>query len=460
MNKVILFIVLFSLCKSNVGQNWIAPDGGFYGQHYSRMFADEVHNVLYTFAKDTNVLVNGKWKKWYPNTNGLLEGRNPIQYTNGYLYDFREYYLNNDPYKPVSALIKWSNATDLDTISVYKGQWSVGGGYLFNNKFYVTVGKDTIVNQFNKQYRYKSTLAEFDGNEFKNFWFDTLWSVINTEQFNGVGSLLNFNGETWLFGAFRNGVGGAAIYRNNKWEVFPIPIYGSVVKYLTYNNRLYAIGGFWKEVNPNNPGNGIAAWDGVKWDGVGGGVVSTANFMNGYFNDAVVCNNKIYFISTHMDYVSGFPASYVVSWNDTSWCTHGSDLYGTLGNLWDIECFRDTVYILNQGGWKHNGNEMGVYGKLQNMSFADSCRYMPVGLKENNLAFNFSFYPNPVKHKLKIELGSKTIQSIYLSDILGQIIYQAAPTSKEIDFSSFANGVYFLTITSDNRKKVFKIIKE
>lgn len=457
MKKIILFIVIFSLCKSNVGQNWIAPDGGFYGQHYSRMFADELHNVLYTFAKDTNVLVNGKWQKWYPNTTqSVLEGRNPVQYTDGYLYDFLNYYENGDPFKPRSALIKWSNATDLDTVKIYRGKYSFGSPCTINNKFYVVVGKDTTFNQYN----YRSTIAEFDGINLKNFEYDTLWSVIPTQQFNGVGSLFTYKGEKWILAALRNGVGGFAVFRNNKWEVLSQQIYGSVGKTLIYNNRLYAIGGFWKQVNPNNPGNGVAAWDGVKWDDLGGGVESTANFMNGYFNDAVVCNNKIYLISTHMDYVSGFKARYVVSWNDTSWCTVGSDLTGTLGNLWDIECFRDTVYILNQGGWKYNGMEKGVYGKLHNMSFVDSCRVFVNSIKENAFNSSISVYPNPVKNKLKIDVGSNTIQSIYITDILGQIISESSPTSNEIDVSNFAYGVYFLNLQVDNRKRVFKFIKE
>lgn len=69
-------------------------------------------------------------------------------------------------------------------------------------------------------------------------------------------------------------------------------------------------------------------------------------------------------------------------------------------------------------------------------------------------------YPNPVTNKLEINIGANSIQSIYITDILGQIIFEPSPNSKEIDVSNFENGVYFLNLQVDNRKRVFKIIKE
>lgn len=70
------------------------------------------------------------------------------------------------------------------------------------------------------------------------------------------------------------------------------------------------------------------------------------------------------------------------------------------------------------------------------------------------------FYPNPIQSFLTIESNANPIQTLKVSSLLGQVIYNEATinsTKKDIDFSQFSKGVYFVTI---NNSKVVKVIKD
>lgn len=79
---------------------------------------------------------------------------------------------------------------------------------------------------------------------------------------------------------------------------------------------------------------------------------------------------------------------------------------------------------------------------------------------ENN---SLSFYPNPVKDKLNLNLkDSSGIKSFTVSDITGkQILTQNTSSANiEIDFSRFSKGIYFVKVSSEKSQKTIKIIKE
>ncbi len=79
----------------------------------------------------------------------------------------------------------------------------------------------------------------------------------------------------------------------------------------------------------------------------------------------------------------------------------------------------------------------------------------------NNYAINsvndIKVYPNPVTDNLQIQTALQ-IKYIDVLDITGRVIYTS--TSKTINCSSFARGVYFITLTTENGKAVKKFVKE
>lgn len=73
-----------------------------------------------------------------------------------------------------------------------------------------------------------------------------------------------------------------------------------------------------------------------------------------------------------------------------------------------------------------------------------------------------AIYPNPSNDFVNIELGvdESRIQSITITDVLGKKVFESKFQNK-INISNLNQGVYFLTLTSnDNQKVVKRIIKE
>ncbi|GAB3334716.1 hypothetical protein GCM10027429_16230 [Marivirga atlantica] len=81
--------------------------------------------------------------------------------------------------------------------------------------------------------------------------------------------------------------------------------------------------------------------------------------------------------------------------------------------------------------------------------------------KEWNI--NISFFPNPTKGTLNIthDLAYKTI-NISVSNLDGQnIIHDTmSSNSKTIDLSKLQEGIYLISLESENQLKTFKILKK
>lgn len=91
------------------------------------------------------------------------------------------------------------------------------------------------------------------------------------------------------------------------------------------------------------------------------------------------------------------------------------------------------------------------------------------GVYEKELAKLFNVAPNPTQNKLTVKLNNPA--SIFklelsLQNVLGEIVYtqsenQLVPhTTKSISMENLANGVYFLTISADDKSQTVKVVKE
>ena len=83
-------------------------------------------------------------------------------------------------------------------------------------------------------------------------------------------------------------------------------------------------------------------------------------------------------------------------------------------------------------------------------------------LGNSNSTFEtLKYYPNPVRKSFYIS-NKSTIEKIEVNSIVGQVITrkEVNDLQTEIDLSSLTNGVYFITVTSQNENKIIKIIKE
>ncbi|GAA4761241.1 MULTISPECIES: T9SS-dependent choice-of-anchor J family protein [Flavobacterium] len=96
-------------------------------------------------------------------------------------------------------------------------------------------------------------------------------------------------------------------------------------------------------------------------------------------------------------------------------------------------------------------------------AYLDNLRFSPVPLlstNENNF-IGLKYYPNPVDNILNIENNS-VISSVEILSVTGQSLFIKSFLTNNItiDTNNFAHGVYFIKITSENKSKTLKIIKD
>jgi hypothetical protein len=91
----------------------------------------------------------------------------------------------------------------------------------------------------------------------------------------------------------------------------------------------------------------------------------------------------------------------------------------------------------------------------------DACTSIKIN---NALNVNYKIYPNPTSEKVTLEFLNNEIKSISIINLMGEMLYKQALSSEEdkfiLDMSRFSNGIYFISIESENTIKIVKIVKE
>jgi hypothetical protein len=85
-----------------------------------------------------------------------------------------------------------------------------------------------------------------------------------------------------------------------------------------------------------------------------------------------------------------------------------------------------------------------------------------VNLKVDSFDSNsFSYYPNPVNDILNLSY-SQEITDVKVFNVIGQQVFtkNINATTAQIDMSGFANGAYFIKVSSDKGTKTVKVIKK
>ena len=89
-------------------------------------------------------------------------------------------------------------------------------------------------------------------------------------------------------------------------------------------------------------------------------------------------------------------------------------------------------------------------------STADSC-YLTLGIKTLNRQLIFNISPNPSSGTISIA-GNITIDELKVSDMLGQIVYEAKPNATNTTLILTDAGIYFITLTSGTATSTKKVI--
>ncbi|MBN8697362.1 MAG: T9SS type A sorting domain-containing protein [Bacteroidetes bacterium] len=123
--------------------------------------------------------------------------------------------------------------------------------------------------------------------------------------------------------------------------------------------------------------------------------------------------------------------------------------YLMLGNFFD-EANTDTLYFGGPNNWTNES-----YYFLDDICVTTDSMFNETWTGINDLEQNnekLNIYPNPSNDIIKISTTSY-IEEIYLTNCLGQTVYQAESKNKnttEIDISAFSQGLYILKIKTEN----------
>lgn len=83
------------------------------------------------------------------------------------------------------------------------------------------------------------------------------------------------------------------------------------------------------------------------------------------------------------------------------------------------------------------------------------------GISSTRSDCKFIFYPNPVDKLLTVEMESQGVHTIEITTLNGQLLFngEMEGTTHQFDLSFFQNGVYFITVRSNDLITTRKIIK-
>jgi PKD repeat protein len=95
----------------------------------------------------------------------------------------------------------------------------------------------------------------------------------------------------------------------------------------------------------------------------------------------------------------------------------------------------------------------GQYLKCQTISVSG------IGITEHSNAIT-NVYPNPTSDVLHIASTAKTLTSICLYTVTGQMLKSPDAASSEVDLSGLTSGMYLLHIKSDEGTQIIKILKQ
>lgn len=263
----------------------------------------------------------------------------------------------------------------------------------------------------------------------QNFLFDTL----GHEQFFSV-----WNGSCW------DRVGNAFSNRN-----------GPIFKMIVFDNELYIAGAFSKSRDSLAPGNGIARWNGSRWDDLRGGVRLNSIAYLGAITDMAIFNNELYVVGA-FENAGSVHSINIAKWTGSRWCGVRDTFDAGISN---IAFLRDTLFIAGNFH-KINSDSINYLAKLGDFSIFDTCEVV-LQINEANLS-EVKIYPNPTTDIIAIESNDPLIE-VSLFDLLGRRKFSKFYNGTYSDFMDLRNfdaGTYIIFIKGKNANFFKKIIKQ
>ena len=106
-------------------------------------------------------------------------------------------------------------------------------------------------------------------------------------------------------------------------------------------------------------------------------------------------------------------------------------------------------------------NDLQNY-RIRKVAFNPTCNLSSLNVATTTTNPNISIYPNPAYEQITITANSN-ITNITITDLLGQAVLtrHISSTTAEINMTGLSPGIYFVTVTNENKNKVVrKIVKQ
>jgi hypothetical protein len=290
-----------------------------------------------------------------------------------------------------------------------------------------------------------------DGGKTWHYPYNVVHPTEATANFGPFADLEIYNGDVYTLnngspGSDSAGWKGIVRWDGTQWHAYPYGMWGGWARSTAlafYQNELYMGGTFFQADHPNNPGNGIAKWDGTQWTSMGGGV-------GGFVIDLFLHDSLLYtFISN-----SGFadaPISYFAAWNGHQWC-------GTPANFArppiSFGFANDTLFCtFNEQSTTIDGDTVtymnyfvGDYVNGPNAV----CSTYDLGTEDQRyIEQRLIISPNPFSTSAVIELGDDNYD-VTIMDITGRIVRQMSGATGNIVFErgNMKAGIYMMTVVN------------
>lgn len=138
---------------------------------------------------------------------------------------------------------------------------------------------------------------------------------------------------------------------------------------------------------------------------------------------------------------------YSISDNTSSLIDAGSDL-----SSWSI-----STDLLNNSRPSGVAFDVGAYEFLQSAPLAVSFNDEPELWDVQNATKHFSFFPNPTRSRVYLNL--KDVQKAKIYNFSGQLLNEVKGNISEIDLESYPSGIYFIRTFTTTKSKTLRVIK-
>ncbi|RZJ67422.1 MAG: T9SS type A sorting domain-containing protein [Flavobacterium sp.] len=131
-----------------------------------------------------------------------------------------------------------------------------------------------------------------------------------------------------------------------------------------------------------------------------------------------------------------------------------------------IQSGTQVSYALKEDGTLYAWGSNATYGGLGNGTWANSAIPGPTScatvldIDEIEAVSKFTIYPNPTDNEINIVGANTDVKSVSITDTTGKTVLNASGDLEKIDVSFLAQGMYFVEISSCERKQVMKFLKK